>query len=96
MGFGYKQARAAGLRGIRADRSPGQVNRTVAKSKEERECVYYLRAAVEADPEWGPFIAHWVNEGLSAEATYQSLICARHYAKWMHYPRLRNKKLPPF
>lgn len=58
MGFGYRQARASGLGGLRPDRSPNQVNKYVSASKAARE----IRREVEADPEWGPFVAHWLKD----------------------------------
>jgi hypothetical protein len=37
MGFGYGQARAAGLGGVRASRSPRQVNKIIQENKSARE-----------------------------------------------------------
>jgi hypothetical protein len=62
---GYQQARAAGLGGIRADRSPKQFNRAVDEQKATREA---MRELVEAknDPEWVPFIVFRAREGRAA------------------------------
>ncbi|UFS76919.1 MULTISPECIES: hypothetical protein [unclassified Tardiphaga] len=69
MGFGYHQARKSGLGGIRADRSPNQVNRDTRENKAARQ----LREEAEADPDWGPFIEHWILDGISAEVTLNAL-----------------------
>jgi hypothetical protein len=73
MGFGYSQARAAGLRGLRTDRSPRQVNRLINDRKTVREATLHLREEVEKEPEWAPFVQHWISEGLSAPEISQSL-----------------------
>jgi hypothetical protein len=77
MGFGYHQARAAGLRGLRTDRSPNQVNRIIDNRKTERAGICYIRGMVESDPEWGPFVEHWVSEGLSADDVSSALALSR-------------------
>jgi hypothetical protein len=77
MGFGYGQARASGLGGIRADRSPNQVNHYISESKVARK----LREEVEADPGWGPFVEHWIRDGMSAQVTYDALWRARAYMR---------------
>lgn len=63
MVFGYKQARAAGLGGVRPSRSPRQVNRCIKESKEARLSVSFLRDEIGNDLEWEPFIRHRVREG---------------------------------
>jgi hypothetical protein len=73
MGFGYNQARAAGLGGLRADRSPRQVNRLIHDRKPVREATRYLRESIERDPEWTPFVEHWIREGLTALDIAESL-----------------------
>ena len=69
MGFGYGQARASGMGGIRADRSPDQVNREIS----ERKVAKQIREEVELDPEWGPFVEHWIRERLEAQDILQAL-----------------------
>ncbi len=78
MGFGYHQARAAGLDGIRQSRSPQQVNRYVAKNKETRETIRFLREAAN-DPHWKPFITHRVAEGRNARQISVELHAMRMY-----------------
>jgi hypothetical protein len=93
MGFGYRQARAAGLGGLRSDRSPRQVNRFVNDRKSEREAAAWLREQVANDPEWGPFVEHWVRKGLSASEVQQSLANAQ-FDVWLRrkqFHRLRAR-----
>lgn len=78
MGFGYHQARQSGMGGIRQDRSPNQVNKAVNESKAARR----LRDAVETDPDWGPFVEHWIRDGMSAEITYDALYRAQAYLRY--------------
>jgi hypothetical protein len=77
MGFGYRQARAAGLEGIRRDRSPRQVNLIVRDRKSEKEALEYIQGMVADDPEWKPFVEHWVREGLNAQAVVTALYNAQ-------------------
>jgi hypothetical protein len=93
MGFGYHQARASGMGGIRADRSPRQVNRYIKDSKDAREATRRLREEIANDPEWVPFVEHWVCEGLSAPEVFQSLSNAQ-YDVWLRrkgFHRLRAR-----
>jgi hypothetical protein len=78
MGFGYHQARKSGVGGIRQDRSPNQINKAIKENKAAR----LLREAVEADPDWGRFVEHWILEGMTAEVTYDALYRARAYARY--------------
>src|SRR5258708_7743753 len=94
MGFGYHQARAAGLKGIQASRSPKQVNRIIEENKTERDAVKLIRQTVKNDPDWAPFVEHWVREGLSADQIYDSLFYAQAYARERH--SLLRKFHPPF
>jgi len=77
MGFGYHQARKSGLGGIRADRSPNQVNQYTRASKAARK----LREEVQTDPAWAPFIEHWISDGMSAEITLDALWRAQAYMR---------------
>jgi hypothetical protein len=84
MGFGYGQARAAGLGGIRASRSPGQVNKITKENKESRHAIEKLRE-IAKDPEWKPYIEHRIAQGHSA-----SEIAEEYY--WMErYSRMRRR-----
>jgi len=93
MGFGYHQARVAGLGGLRTDRSPRQVNRLIDERKTERDALRHLREEVERDPEWAPFVEHWILEGLTAPDIWESLRCAK-YDVWLRskgFHRLRER-----
>ena len=76
-GFGYHQAKQSGMGGIRQDRSPNQVNKAIDESKAARR----IRKVVERDPEWGPFVEHWIRDGMSAEITENALWRAQCYAR---------------
>lgn len=78
MGFGYDQALQAGLGGLRADRSPRAVNKIARANKLVKE----LFNEIEADPDWGPFIEHWLSNGFTIEATRDSLDRAKLYARY--------------
>ena len=75
MGFGYHQARASGLGGIRESRSPRQVNKLIEKNQIGRKVL----SEVERDAEWGPFVAHWIESGRSVDETYDALHRAKMY-----------------
>lgn len=66
MGFGYEQARAAGLGGVRASRSPKQVNEILNHNKTEREAISSLTERTK-DPDWIPLVKHRAAEGRSAK-----------------------------
>jgi hypothetical protein len=84
MGFGYGQARAAGLGGIRASRSPRQVNEITKENKEARQAIGKLHE-IAKDPVWKPYIEHRVAEGCSAAE-----IADEYY--WMdRYLRMRRR-----
>ncbi len=70
IGFGYPQARAAGLGGIRRDRSPKQVNRITADNKTDRFMEDLVLRWMDGDRDWVPFVAHWLKEGLSVQPAY--------------------------
>jgi phage-related protein len=77
MGFGYHQARASGLGGVRPDRSPNQVNKYVSASKAARQ----LQQKIQADAGWRPFVAHWLQEGMGAEEVAYMLYLAETYVR---------------
>ena len=79
MGFGFEQARAAGLEGIRPDRSPRQVNKIIQESKETREAIRELQE-VRADPEWKQLIEHRASQGHSAQEIAIELGWIKRYA----------------
>jgi hypothetical protein len=76
---GYQQARAAGLGGIRADRSPKQVNRYLKEQKTTREAI---RELIEAknDPEWVPFLIFRAGEGRTALEIATELYWMKRYS----------------
>lgn len=76
MGFGYNQARKSGMGGLRTDRSPNQVNKII----DERRVAKSIREEIERDPEWGPFVEHWIRKKLPARDVLQSLWNAQHDA----------------
>jgi hypothetical protein len=78
MGFGHHQARRAGLGGVRPDRSPRAVNKITRDNK----LVKRLLDELESDPDWKPFVVHWLTCGLSVEATRESLNRAKLYARY--------------
>jgi hypothetical protein len=80
MGFGFRQARAAGLEGIRAPRSPRQVHRYIKDSKATREAIRGLRDAAK-DLEWVPFITHRVSEGRSEQEIWDELYWIKCYVR---------------
>jgi len=91
MGFGYRQAREAGLGGIRGSRSPQQVNRLIEETKIARK----LREIVTDDPEWAPFVQHWIMEKLPPADILQSYYNARHDAS-LRKRGWRNNRFAPF
>src|SRR4051812_17920539 len=78
MGFGYGQARAAGLGGLRSARSPNQVNRITKENKANREAIKDLRDAAR-DPGWAPYLKHRAQEGCSAEAIAEEFYWMQRY-----------------
>ncbi len=88
MGFGYSQARAAGLGGVRASRSPNQVNKLVKESKSNREYTRLLRIQMRIDPEWRQLIELRISEGHAPQTIYEEIRSIEHYA-WTH----RRKRL---
>jgi hypothetical protein len=79
MGFGYGQARAAGLGGLRTPRSPRQVNKIANGNRTLRAATDQIREFAK-DPEWVPLIKHLVSEGLPAEEISDELYWVRRYA----------------
>jgi hypothetical protein len=88
MGFGYREARASGLTGFQEERSPRQVNRDLKANQIARR----LRDEVSKDPEWSPFVEHWVRSGLSPQEVLQSL----HNAQFNAWLRAEPFTTPPF
>src|SRR4051812_6148188 len=79
MGFGYGQARAAGLGGVRAPRSPRQVNKILQKNKSERGATEALRE-YSKDPDWGRLIKHRAAEGQKAEQIDNEIYWIKRFA----------------
>ena len=95
MGFGYHQARAAGLGGIREARSPRQVNHFIAESKATREATAELREAAK-DPEWVAFITHRIAEGRSARDIAEELYWMKRYTRMRRFISLAASPLGLF
>jgi hypothetical protein len=91
MGFGYRQARRAGLGGVRASRSPNQYNKAV----DENEALRRLRRERELDSGWIPFIVHWIDEGISPERILELLSSAQHHA-WYRSKRPNSTYRPEY
>jgi hypothetical protein len=80
MGFGYGQARAAGLGGVRASRSPRQVNKIIQENKATREAIEALREYAK-DADYAILITHRVEEGCcTAEQIAEEIGWIRSYA----------------
>ena len=79
MGFGFEQARAAGLDGVRPDRSPRQVNKIVRENKETRDAIRELQE-VRDDPEWEAFIKHRASQGHDAQSIATEVYWIKRYA----------------
>lgn len=75
MGFGYHQARAAGLGGVREARSPRQVNQHINSAQMARK----LRAEVMNDGEWGPLVKHLIEQGVGPVDAFDVLGRAKMY-----------------
>jgi hypothetical protein len=97
MGFGYKQARAAGLTGIRTSRAPRTVNRLIEENRQNRSVVEFLQDAVAKDPGWGPYVKHRIREGGTAFEIAGEVERMRVYVlfKYLGYSRGRLKKYIP-
>jgi hypothetical protein len=80
MGFGYHQARAAGLGGIRESRSPRQVNLHIKDAKANRNAVQYLRDKAK-DPNWELLIRFRAAEGRCAEEIESEVYWIDRYAR---------------
>ena len=63
--------------GVRADRSPKQVNATSVRVKPRGN---YVRKSVPIVI-WGPFVDHWIRDGMSAEVTQDALCRARTFMR---------------
>jgi hypothetical protein len=81
MGFGYHQARAAGLGGVRASRSPRQVNRIIEENKADRWAVQALRDAAK-EPKWAEYLTHRVAEGCGPQVIWDELERMKAYSKY--------------
>lgn len=79
MGFGYGEARAAGLGGIRADRSPRQVNKIIKENQSARKGISELKQFLE-DPEWMPLIKFRAAEGIRADDIANEIYWIKRYA----------------
>jgi hypothetical protein len=80
MGFGYGQARSAGLGGVLAPRSPRQVNRIIRGNKSAREATEALREAAK-DSDWVRLIKHRVADGQTPEAISEEIYWIERYAR---------------
>jgi hypothetical protein len=80
MGFGYHDARRAGLGGVRADRSPRQVNQIINERKDENEALRQIAEAGQ-DPEWRRYLKHRREQGCSAQEIATELGWMKRY-KW--------------
>ena len=79
MGFGYGQARAAGLGGVRASRSPRQVNKIIQENKSAREATEALREYAK-DPDYAILITHRAEEGSTPAQINEEISWIRRYA----------------
>jgi hypothetical protein len=79
MGFGYYQARAAGLDGLREARSPRQVNRLIKDARAYRAVVDYLRKKAR-DPNWAALIKHRIDEGCNVSVIEEEIYWIDRYA----------------
>lgn len=95
MGFGYHQARAAGMGGIRTARSSKQVNRLIRANEVTRKATVWLREEVEHDPDWIPFVEHWAKAGLTADEIATSLYNAK-FRLWQTARAHTKFFRPPF
>jgi len=82
MGFGYNQARRAGLDGLREARSPRQVNRIYRERKEGKELVDELQRRAANDPDFGRLIVHRLREGVTLEDIYTEIYWIDRFAFW--------------
>ena len=79
MGFGYGQARAAGLGGVRASRSPRQVNKILQENKSDRDATASLREAAK-DYHWALLITHRIEEGQTPQEISNEIYWIKRYA----------------
>ena len=79
MGFGYSQARAAGLGGVRGSRSPRQVNKIIQENIATREATETLREYAK-DVDYAILITHRVEENCTAEQINEEIGRIRLYA----------------
>jgi hypothetical protein len=79
MGFGYGQARAAGLGSVLASRSPRQVNAILQENKYARDTIESLREYAK-DVDWALLITHRVEEGNTSEQINEEISWIRRYA----------------
>jgi hypothetical protein len=79
MGFGYGQARAAGLGGVLTPRSPRQVNKILKENRSSREVTDSLREYAK-DHDWALLITHRIEEGNAPEQINEEIFWIRRYA----------------
>lgn len=80
MGFGYGQARAAGLGGVRQDRSPRQVNKITKANKSFRVNLPALQEAAK-DPDLVPLLVHRAAEGCTPKQIAEELYWMERYSR---------------
>ena len=81
MGFGYSEARAAGLGGIRAARSPKQVNRIIKENKRERDATKALADELRSDSDWKPFVEWRLSEGCTLAEIWGEIYWTKTYLR---------------
>ena len=60
------------------------------------EAARRLQQKIQADAEWGPFVAHWLQEGIGAEEIVHMLYLAEAYIRFKErgYSQHTSKALP--
>jgi hypothetical protein len=90
--YGYREARASGVTGFQESRSVNQIQKDIKESEATRQ----LNDEVKSDPEWGPFVKHWIIAKLRPSEIVQSLENAKFDVwlrrKGMHATRKRYAK----
>ena len=92
MGFGYSQARAAGLDGIWQSRSPKQVNKITKENLSYRGAITDLRK-LRDDPDWVPLIKFCVANGMSAAEISEEIYWINRFA-WEAEEAIPPRLLP--
>jgi hypothetical protein len=80
MRFGYDQHRASGMGGMRAPRSPNQVNKITRENKSARTATDHLRDA-KNDSDWARLIRHRAAQGVTAEEISDEIYWIERYAR---------------